>query len=74
MPLRVIGAGFGRTGTNSLKLALEQLGFGRCHHMKEVGPSMDQINWFNRASKGENVDWDEVFADFGAAVDWPGAA
>jgi hypothetical protein len=36
MSLDVIGTGFGRTGTNSLKLALEQLGFGLCHHMFEV--------------------------------------
>jgi hypothetical protein len=36
MPLSVIGAGFGRTGTMSLKLALEQLGFGPCYHMTEV--------------------------------------
>jgi len=36
MPLSVIGAGFGRTGTLSLKRALEQLGFGPCHHMLEV--------------------------------------
>ena len=74
MPLRVIGAGFGRTGTNSLKLALEQLGFGPCHHMKEVGPSLDQINWFDQASRGEVMDWDKVFEKFEASVDWPSAS
>lgn len=74
MPLKVIGAGFGRTGTNSLKVALEQLGFGPCHHMKEVGPSLEQINWFDQVSKGEIVDWNRVFAKFGSAVDWPAAA
>ena len=36
MALAVIGAGFGRTGTESMKLALEMLGLGPCHHMKEV--------------------------------------
>jgi len=36
MALEVIGPGLGRTGTNSMKLALEQLGFGPCHHMHEV--------------------------------------
>ena len=71
MPLKVIGAGFGRTGTNSLKVALEQLGYDPCHHMKEVGPSLEQINWFDQASKGEVMDWDKVFAKFEAAVDWP---
>jgi hypothetical protein len=38
MGLQVIGSGFGRTGTMSLKRALEQLGFGPCHHMEEVLP------------------------------------
>lgn len=36
MAYQIIGAGFGRTGTASLKLALEQLGFGPCYHMTEV--------------------------------------
>ncbi len=36
MALKVIGAGLGRTGTVSLKVALEQLGFGRCYHMLEM--------------------------------------
>ena len=71
MTLKVIGAGFGRTGTNSLKVALEQLGYTPCHHMKEVGLSLEQIRWFDRASRGEAVDWDEVYGKFEAAVDWP---
>jgi hypothetical protein len=74
MPLKVIGAGFGRTGTNSLKVALEQLGFGPCHHMKEVGSSLEQINWFDQVSRDEIVDWNRVFAKFESAVDWPAAA
>jgi len=73
MALKVIGAGFGRTGTNSLKLALEQLGYAPCHHMKEVAPSLEQINWFDQASKGELMDWDNVFVKFEAAVDLPAA-
>ena len=43
MTLRIIGAGFGRTGTNSLKLALEQLGVGPCHHMFEVRDNPAQL-------------------------------
>ena len=42
MALDIIGAGFGRTGTHSLKLALEQIGFGPCHHMFEVVRSPEQ--------------------------------
>lgn len=74
MSLEVIGAGFGRTGTNSLKLALEQLGYVKCHHMKEVFKSVRQIGYWERASLGERLDWDEVFEGFRASVDWPSAA
>lgn len=74
MPLEVIGAGFGRTGTKSLKIALEHLGYGKCHHMAEVFPSARQIDYWSRASLGESMNWDEVFQGFGASVDWPSAA
>ncbi len=74
MSLKVIGAGFGRTGTNSLKVALETLGYDRCHHMKEVIPSPRQIGYWDRASRGEAMNWDEVFTGFEAAVDWPSSA
>ena len=36
MTLKIIGAGMGRTGTASLKVALETLGMGLCYHMSEV--------------------------------------
>jgi hypothetical protein len=71
MALKVIGAGFGRTGTTSLKAALEQLGFAKCHHMQEVVTSRRQIElWQTKAEKRE-VDWDEVFDGFQASCDWP---
>lgn len=71
MTLSVIGAGFGRTGTNSLKLALEQLGFGPCYHMFELltRPEHDPV-WLD-ATRGNPVDWDALFEGFGSAVDWP---
>jgi Sulfotransferase domain len=73
MALRVIGAGFGRTGTHSLKLALEQLGLAPCHHMYEVRQHPEQLAFWQAAAHGELPDWDEVFAGFAAQVDWPGA-
>lgn len=74
MPLEVIGAGFGRTGTNSLKIALQQLGYRKCHHMKEVFKSPRQAEYWDRISRGERPDWEEVFEGFRASVDWPSAA
>jgi len=71
--MRVVGAGFGRTGTKSLKLALERLGFGPCHHMQEVGTNPDQLALWQRVARGERPDWSAVFRDYGACVDWPSA-
>lgn len=73
MPLKVVGAGFGRTGTNSLKLALEQLGFGPCHHMFEVRDNPRQLPFWQAAARGDAMDWDAVFAEYNASVDWPSA-
>lgn len=73
MTLSVIGAGFGRTGTHTLNLALEMLGFGPCHHMEDVIKSDQQKAWFRAAGRGEPVDWDEVYAGYKSAVDWPTA-
>jgi hypothetical protein len=73
MPLVVVGAGFGRTGTLSLKLALERLGFGPCHHTKEVLEHPEQRRHWQDAAAGRAVDWEEVFAGYRSAVDWPSA-
>lgn len=73
MALTIVGAGFGRTGTHSLKLALEQLGFGPCHHMYEVIENPEQLPYWQAAARGELPDWDEVFANYGSCVDWPSA-
>jgi hypothetical protein len=70
MALRVIGAGFGRTGTLSLKIALEQLGFGRCYHMLEVVTNPGHVEPWRRAASGVTPDWDAVFEGYQATTDW----
>lgn len=73
MTLRVIGAGVGRTGTYSLKLALEKLGFGPCHHMEEVIFDMPRhVPLWAAAAKGK-PDWEEIYRGYTSAVDWPTA-
>ena len=72
MTLKVIGAGFGRTGTSSLQAALEQLGFGKCYHMREVFAHREHAPLWYAASQGQPVDWDVLFAGYQATVDWPG--
>ena len=73
MGLRVIGAGFGRTGTSSLKEALEQLGFGPCHHMFELWEHPEQLPAWQAAARREMPDWTRVFAGYESQIDWPGA-
>lgn len=73
MPLNVIGAGVGRTGTYSLKLAINQIGFGPCHHMEEVLHNMAaQVPLWSAAASGR-ADWSQIFSGYKSAVDWPTA-
>ena len=74
MELEVVGAGFGRTGTQSLKLALEELGVGPCYHMMEVFGNTEHIPLWAAATRGETPDWDTLFANYLSTVDWPGCA
>jgi hypothetical protein len=69
--VKVIGAGFGRTGTMSLKAALETLGFGPCYHMVEVFEHPEHAPLWEAAWRGEPVDWDDLLGGYEAAVDWP---
>lgn len=71
MALRVVGAGVGRTGTMSLKLALERLLGAPCYHMVEVFQHPGHADAWRRAALGEAVDWDALFEGFVAGVDWP---
>jgi hypothetical protein len=73
MALKLIGAGLGRTGTLSLKLALEQLGIGPCYHMAEVLMDPSRGSAWVRAADG-NPDWNSIFEGFAATVDYPGCA
>jgi Sulfotransferase domain len=71
MSLKVIGAGLPRTGTLSMKAALEELEFGRCYHMEEVFAAPWRAKAWASFFTGGPVDWDEVFEGYGAAVDAP---
>jgi hypothetical protein len=71
---KVIGAGFGRTGTTTLKYALEKLLGGRCYHMEEVFARPEHIAWWARKGRGEAAEWADVLEGYVAACDWPPAA
>ncbi len=71
--LEVIGAGFGRTGTLTLKYALERLGFGPCHHMSVLSDDPEQVVLWTKVLNEGLDDWDTVYGDYRSTADWPGA-
>src|ERR1041385_5913842 len=73
MSVKLIGAGVGRTGTFSLKIAINRLGLGPCHHMEAVITNMPaQVPLWTAALDGD-ADWRAAYDGFGSAVDWPTA-
>ncbi|WUH97272.1 sulfotransferase family protein [Spirillospora sp. NBC_00431] len=72
--MKVIGAGFGRTGTASLKAALERLDFGPCYHMSTVIAEPHRVRHWLDIGEGGAADWDEVLAGYRSAIDWPAAS
>lgn len=71
MTLKIIGAGFGRTGTHSLKLALDRLGYAPCHHMYEVRRMPEQVRLWLDIASGAAFNPDVAMAGFVSQVDWP---
>jgi hypothetical protein len=77
--VKVIGTGFGRTGTDSMREALNILGFGPCHHMRELlaDPAHRDL-WrelnANLDGQGPVPTWSELLGAYGSCIDWPSAA
>ena len=72
MDMDVIGAGFGRTGTLSLKIALEMLGRGPCLHMLPLLDDPERAALFARAAEGDLSSLDKALEGHRSTVDWPG--
>lgn len=75
MAIEVIGAGFGRTGTTSLKVALEKLGYDKCYHMFEVIETPEDAAFWQDAlarKAAGSADWSVPFNGYKATLDWPG--
>jgi len=69
--MQIIGAGFGRTGTTSIKKALEDLGFGPCYHMQEVIKNPAHVSFWRSARSRSREDWLRVFAPYRSSLDYP---
>jgi len=69
--IQVIGAGFGRSGTTSLRAALHRLGYDPCYHMQSAMTHTSHMKFWVGARAGEPVDFRRFFRGYNAAVDWP---
>ncbi|GGL59243.1 sulfotransferase family protein [Wenxinia marina] len=74
MTLQIIGAGWGRTGTETLRAALDALGFGPCHHMHEIRDRPELLADWQAFAAGAPVPWETLFRGYRSQVDFPGAA
>ncbi len=74
MALELIGAGLGRTGTLSLKAALERIGYRPCYHMIEILVEPERGQQWLRQTPSGSCDWDAIFYGYRDTVDWPAAA
>lgn len=73
MSIQVVGAGFGRTGTKSLQLALEKLGYDQCYHMEELIQNPEGVGHWENADQGLDSDWNQLFEGYQSIVDFPGS-
>lgn len=71
MSIKVIGLGMGRTGTSSLKLALEKLGYGPCYHMEDLINNPKKISYWEEIDRNGETDWQSLFDGYQSAVDFP---
>lgn len=71
MSIKIIGAGLPRTGTNTLKEALEKLGFQKTYHMKELLAHPENIHYWETLRDTKTTDWDKLYDGYQATVDFP---
>ncbi len=71
MAIKVLGTGLGRTGTMSLKMALEHLEGGKCFHMVELMKEPHRLPYLKKRTKEGKVDWESLFEGFNCCVDYP---
>lgn len=71
--MKIVGAGYGRTGTKSLQVALETLGYGKCYHMEELFRNPQGVSHWKNAMNGREVNWKKLFTGYQSIVDFPGS-
>lgn len=72
MSLKIIGAGFPRTGTTTLKKALEVLGYDKTYHFKDLIANPKKLKHWQELENDGQTDFAQLFNGFAATVDFPG--
>lgn len=72
--MEVVGTSFSRTGTYTLKLALEQLGYGSCYHNYELRKRPNDLTFFSEAYETGTTNWKQLYKAFNAVTDWPASS
>jgi len=72
MALKVIGTGLPRTGTASLKGALQLLGYQQTYHMDNLLNNPSQVHYWVELFDTGSTDYDALFEGFAASTDFPG--
>ncbi len=71
MSIQIIGAGFPRTGTTTLKRCLETLGYDKTYHMKELLVNPHNLHYWKQLDETGETDWDGLYDGYKATVDFP---
>ncbi len=71
MSIKIIGAGLPRTGTNTLREALEILGFSKTYHMKHLLVHPEDLHYWTTLKATGTTDWDALYDGYQATVDFP---
>jgi hypothetical protein len=71
--MKVVGAGLPRTATTTTMVALEQLGFAPCYHMRDLLADLEHgLPLWEAVAEGK-PDWEAIFGEAQSTVDWPSA-
>jgi hypothetical protein len=71
MSIKIIGAGFPRTGTNTLRESLEMLGFSKTYHMKNLLVHPENLHYWTTLKATGTTDWEGLYNGYQATVDFP---
>jgi hypothetical protein len=72
MSIQIIGAGFPRTGTTTLKQALQILGYNDTYHFKDLIANSEKLRHWQELEDHGKTDFNRLFEGFKATVDFPG--